>query len=289
MTVQTLRGIATHGPLHWRGDRNAANVGGDPRDTRLAFLQFNEAFENLLGSDHPLTDKEMDAYADFVLQIIPPPNPIRSLDDTLRPNEAEGLSLFQNGPGIGCSCHVLAPESGFFGTSGMITIALETQDFKVPQLRNMYARVGMFGMAGGGMFGVGGTAPTGDQIRGFGYLHDGSVDSLFRFLGASIFSLSEEQRRRVEEFLLVFPSNLAPAVGQQVTLADTHDTEAMARLDLLAAQGIGGTCDLIAKGERYAESRGWVMDAQGMFRSDRVAEPLLTDANLRAWHRPRSR
>jgi DNA-binding beta-propeller fold protein YncE len=282
MTVQTLRGIATHGPLHWRGDRNAANVGGDPLDTRLAFLQFNEAFENLLGRDAPLTDDEMGAYADFVLGIIPPPNPIRSLDDTLRPSEAEGLSLLQNGPGIGCSCHVLSPASGFFGTSGMITIALETQEFKVPQLRNMYARVGMFGMAGGGMFGVGGTAHTGDQIRGFGYLHDGSVDTLFRFLGASIFSLSEQQRRRVEEFLLVFPSNLAPAVGQQVTLSDRSDADAMARVDLLALQCRIGACDLIAKGERLGESRGWVMDAQGMFRSDRVAEPLLADSDLRA-------
>src|SRR5262245_36214990 len=123
MTVQTLRGIATHGPLHWRGDRNAANFGGDSMDTRGAFLQFNEAFENVLGRDQPLTDTEMNAYADFVLRLLPPPNPIRSLDDSLRPNEAEGKSLFENGPGIGCSCHVLMPENGFFGTSGMITIA----------------------------------------------------------------------------------------------------------------------------------------------------------------------
>ena len=48
MTVQTLRGIATHGPMHWRGDRTGAAVGGDPKDERLAFMQFNEAFEGLL-------------------------------------------------------------------------------------------------------------------------------------------------------------------------------------------------------------------------------------------------
>ena len=286
MTVQTLRGIATHGPLHWRGDRNAANVGGDPLDTRTAFLQFNEAFENLLGRDQPLSEAEMGAYADFVLRLLPPPNPIRSLDDSLRPNEAEGKSLFDNGPGIGCSCHVLMPENGFFGTSGMITIALETQEFKVPQLRNMYARVGMFGMAGGGTFGVGGTAPTGNQIRGFGYLHDGSVDSLFRFLGADVFNLTEEQRRRVEEFLLVFPSNLAPAVGQQVTLVDGSDVAAMARIDLLVTQSQRGACDLIAKGVRYGESRGWSMAPQGTFTSDRAAEPPLTAAQLRALATP---
>ena len=77
---------------------------------------------------------------------------------------------------------------------------LETQLFKVPQLRNMYARVGMFGMAGGGMFGGGGTGHTGEQIRGFGYLHDGSVDTLAHFLAVSLFAFNDAQRRQVEAF-----------------------------------------------------------------------------------------
>jgi DNA-binding beta-propeller fold protein YncE len=282
MTVQTLRGIATHGPMHWRGDRNGQASGGDSKDERLAFGQFNEAFENLLGRAERLSDAEMKAYTDFVLQILPPPNPIRPLNDQLTARQSNGAFLFQNGPGIGCSCHVLMPDQGFFGTAGDITTALETQQFKVPQLRNMYARVGMFGMAGGGMFGVGSTAHMGDQIRGFGYLHDGSVDTLFRFLGVSLFSLSEEQRSDVEDYLFAFDADLAPAVGQQVTLTDASDSGALARIDLLTANDDAVNCDLTVTGVVNGIARGWVRDATNSYRSDRAAEPLLDRVALQA-------
>ena len=68
----------------------------------------------------------------------------------------------------------------------------------------------------------------GDQIRGFGFLHDGSVDTVFRFLQATVFNdggtfnpkgfQNDTQRRQVEQFLLAFDSDLAPIVGQQITL-----------------------------------------------------------------------
>jgi hypothetical protein len=29
---------------------------------------------------------------------------------------------------------------------------------------------------------------TGDQVRGFGFIHDGSVDTVFRFHGATVFA-----------------------------------------------------------------------------------------------------
>lgn len=282
MTVQTLRGIATHGPMHWRGDRNGAASGGDSKDERLAFAQFNESFEGLLGRAEPLTDAQMLAYTDFVLQILPPPNPIRALDNVLTPRQQNGKFLFQTGPGIGCGCHVLMPGQGFFGTAGDITIALETQEFKVPQLRNMYARVGMFGMAGGGMFGVGSTAHMGDQIRGFGFLHDGTVDTLYRFLSVNLFSLQDDQKRAVEDFLLVFDADLAPVVGQQVTLADTAGGGVQARIDLLTARAQAGECDLIVSGVVNGEARGWVFGAPQLFRSDRVAEPHLDRPTLQA-------
>ena len=30
MTTQTLRGMANHGPMHWRGDRTGGNVPDEP-------------------------------------------------------------------------------------------------------------------------------------------------------------------------------------------------------------------------------------------------------------------
>ena len=53
MTTQTLRGMATHGPMHWRGDRTGATFPNDPLglDEQLAFEAFNVAFPGLLGRD----------------------------------------------------------------------------------------------------------------------------------------------------------------------------------------------------------------------------------------------
>jgi hypothetical protein len=55
MTTQSLRGMANHGPMHWRGDRTGGNdPGGSALDENAAFLKFIVAFEGLLGND-PLT------------------------------------------------------------------------------------------------------------------------------------------------------------------------------------------------------------------------------------------
>lgn len=51
-----------------------------------------------------------------------------------------------------------------------------TENFKVPQLRNVYQKAGMFG------FSLSSTASTGQQIRGFGFSRNGSVDTLDSFL-----------------------------------------------------------------------------------------------------------
>ena len=61
-------------------------------------------------------------------------------------------------------------------------------------------------------------------MRGFGFLHDGSVDTLFRFHRRATCSTTTARRTRanLEQFVLAFDSNLAPIVGQQVTL-DQHE------------------------------------------------------------------
>ncbi len=260
MTVQTLRGLADHGPMHWRGERNGGVLsGGDRLDERAAFRQFNGAFVELLGREAEISDLEMDAYTDFALRIIQPPNPIRGLDNELNAQEEAGRRQYFN-TFITCSiCHTLEPGRGLFGTNATQSISLETQEFKTPHLRNMYQRVGMFGVAPIPMFGGGlDTEHTGDQIRGFGYIHDGSVDTLNRFLSAGIFSLGEPSRREIEAFLLAFDSNLAPVVGQQVTIGDGAGPADLGRMDLLIARAEEGECDLVVRGLWNDEDRGWV-------------------------------
>jgi hypothetical protein len=74
MTTQSLRGMANHGPMHWRGDRTGGNdVGGNALDEDAAFKKFNVAFAGLLGRSGPLTAPQMQAFTNFILQVTYPP------------------------------------------------------------------------------------------------------------------------------------------------------------------------------------------------------------------------
>ena len=292
MTTQTLRGMAGHGSMHWRGDRTGGNDEANARPDSgaynevLAFKKFGVAFEGLLGRAGAGTDPEMQAFADFVLEVVPPPNPVRKLDDSLTTMQAAG-EQFYSGPvsdGItNCNgCHTNNPAQGFFGTDGQATFEFESQHFKVPQLRNMYSKAGMFGMPSLQFFNPGDNGHKGDQIRGFGFLHDGSADTLLRFFNAQAFQFSgEPQRREMEQFMFAFDSNLKPVVGQQVTLTDTNSSIASPRIQLLINQAVAGNAGLIVKGSIGSESRGWHHNTGGTFSSDKSAETPLTDTQLR--------
>jgi DNA-binding beta-propeller fold protein YncE len=106
-------------------------------------------------------------------------------------------------------CHTLDPRGnaqfdvyrpGFFGTSGEYSFENESQVFKVPHLRNLYQKAGMFGVPqtpialGESVLGprLGGffapeTSYQGPQVRGVSFLHDGAADTLERFHGALVF------------------------------------------------------------------------------------------------------
>jgi DNA-binding beta-propeller fold protein YncE len=289
MTTQSLRGMADHGPMHWRGDRTGG--GAQALDESLAFNAFNPAFVGLIGRAAQLTAGEMQAFTDFILDVTYPPNPIRALDNSLTAQQSSGQTLY-NGPITdvvrNCNgCHALDPANGHFGGDGESSIEGETQEFKVPHLRNAYQKLGMFGNAN-------------PQIRGFGFLHDGSVPTVFNFLSAGVFSLNNTEQRQLEAFIHAFPTTFAPIVGQQTTLTNTNGGTVGSRIDLLIARakacftlvGMPGVseCDLVVKGTAGGEARSWLGELQGacgpsqtlLFQGDRASDPLLTDAQLRA-------
>ncbi len=302
MTTQSLRGMAHSGPMHWRGDRTGGNdPGGSALDENAAFLKFNVAFGGLLGRKKPLKADEMQAFTDFILQVTYPPNPIRALDNSLTFDEQAGHDFFVSSTASDSlepchGCHQLDPSKSFFGTDGKSSFENETQELKIPHLRNLYQKVGMFGMPDvGGFINSGNNGFQGDQVRGFGFLHDGSVDSIFRFHNASVFDRSftnpggfqfgapgDPARRQMEAFMFAFDSDLAPIVGQQVTLNNTNAATGWPRIDLLIARAAAGECDVIVKGTVAGEQRGAYRKASGVFQTDRAAQAPLTDAALRA-------
>ena len=324
LTTLSLRGMANHGPMHWRGDRtgSAAAPTAQPDsgafDEDAAFKKFQLGFVNLLGRDAPLPDADMQAFTDFMLQVMYPPNPIRNLDDSLTADQAAGKDIFVNrvtaaGVSTCQGCHRLdsqgnaalgVPFPGFFGTDGRSSrTGGRPQMLKVPQLRNLYQKVGMFGFPDvtnpPGVPPIAGLSGfIGDQVRGFGFLSAGDFDTILRF--HNVFSFDRDfpfgpnpggfahgeagnaERRQVGQFLLAFDSNLAPIVGQQATLGRPDLTEVNARIDLMIARADAGECDLVAKVGGGVSGRGYLYVGGGRYRSDEAPEPLVPDALLRA-------
>lgn len=308
MATQTLKGMANNGGMHWRGDRVDGVLGTDPCtdatgskcDEELSFNNFLPAFEGLLGKDGTITPAEMQQFTDFALQMILPPNPVANLDNSLTTTQASAqqhymndasvdIEFFTGGPVFGfdpndflsitCNnCHSLDPSNGFFGTGGDESFEGLKQNMKIPHLRNLYDKVGSYG--------------NGDRIRGFGFLHDGSMPSIAEFLQAPIFGvLTNTEIEELEEFILAFPSDLAPIVGQQVTLTSSNALVANPRVDLLQSRaqtsftsnilgGITTECDLVVKGVVSGQPRGWLMQPAGFYLDDTGA--IITQNSLRA-------
>jgi DNA-binding beta-propeller fold protein YncE len=340
MTTQTLRGMVNHGAMHWRGDRVSGFFGTDtrtqpPYDSELAFKNFIVAFEGLLGRDQQFDTGAMQAFSDFALAIVMPPNPVRALDNSLTDAQARGRKFFMGCDGLDsiagaqvvCSgdrpvgdghfsdgvtfqgfgftcegCHTLRPDLGFFGTDGESSFEALPQINKVPQLRNVYDKIGMFGNAAEPAANAEDNGHKGDQINGFGFENDGSVDTLFRFLQAKVFNGAlggrvgftggDDQRRDVEQFLLAFDDDLAPVVGQQVTLRADNGAAAGPRIALLIARamtpfvskvvGPGATeCDLVVRGVIGGHAARFRLTSGGMFQPD-GGGAAMSDGAVRA-------
>lgn len=326
MTTQSLRGMANHGPMHWRGDRTNAGVDnnvqpdGGQFDEHFAFKQFNPAFVGLIGRDKPLTNEEMESFTKFALLLMYPPNPIRNLDNSLTLGQQEAFERFvgpKSDTGFGCAeCHTLdrnanaefgVTHPGFFGTNGFYSLTrLSKQGLKVPHLRNLYQKIGMFGFPN-----IPQLIPDvpgeinkhqGDQIRGFGLQHDGSRGTIFLQQSGKGFifrepgqngpndpgnpggydpdrAIGDVQRKNMESFMLAFDTNLYPIVGQQVTLNANNASTVAARIDLFIQQADLQRCDLVA---RQNINNGYIYTGSGKFKSSLVNAPLISDADLRA-------
>jgi YVTN family beta-propeller protein len=272
MTTQTLRGLSALDPFHWRGDRTN-------------FTHFNGAFASLLGGS-ALSAADMNAYRDFINTLRFQPNPNQNLDRTLPTSFAGGNPragftnfVFDNyvgtpQVGISCNaCHALPTGSARFIVAA--AALQESQDFKVPQLRNMYQKTS---------FNRGANA---SSIGGFGFLHDGSFASLFEFLSAPVFQNFANNatiKSNLQAFMLCFDTGLAPAVGYTRTLVATNVNTTSVSNDwsVLESQAAALTnIQLIVKGTIDGQHRGLLYQTGlNHYRLDSTNSTPLTRAQL---------
>ncbi len=320
MVTQTLRGMRNQGAMHWRGDRSVGDAGTDKYDSMISFKNFNVAFEGLLGNPNKMDMATMEKFGNFILNVQYPPNPIRKLDNSLNATQKRGFDFFFGDrpvdgfkivlfgtsiiPNHNCNgCHTIDPAQGKFGSSGNQSFEGITQIVKIAQLRNMYQKVGRYG---GPATPFTGSQPSsgdvGDQIRGFGFVHDGTVDTLAHFFTVRVFNPTfnsgfplinpNAMRRDVAEYMHAVDSDLAPIVGQQVTLSASNAAAAGARVDLLiqraktrfVSKELGGEskeCELVAHLVEGGVRKGYLMNGDsGVFTGKDGA--TRTDGALRA-------
>lgn len=328
LVTQTLQDVIGKEPLHWRGDRDGLE-------------EFNPTFISLLRGDAMLSDSEMQELKDFLATLYFPPNPFRNLDNTLSTdlplpghygtgrftppgtplpngNASNGLSIFSFPrvmfQGLPCdTCHTLPVGVGtnqkMIGTTILGDIPPGphgekhhgllgggAQDLKVPHLRNLHEKMGF-------------DATQSSSRAGFGFTHDGAIDSLARFVELPAIDVKSIQEvADLVAFLLSFSgSDLPPAeghafepvgpsgqdthaaVGLQTTLVDSDhpapgQTELIDEMIGLADQGVVG---LVAKKVQDGVQRGYVYSGGQLFDSDRSGE-TLTESELLALAKPGS-
>ncbi len=360
MTTQTMRGMGNSGHMHWRADRVTGYFGTDTEtnpellDERLSFKNFIVAFEGLLGMEVNLDggvqatnktagrvalEQDVDKFADFMLSVQLPPNPLRKLDNGHSasallgddffdgPRRSDGVeddSLFRPASrqdGFTCAdCHKHDPSRGWYGTNGEVSHGGEIMILKAPHFRNLYQRIGMFGLPDRLGFQISATREhQGEQVRGFGFLHDGATDQLFQFLQGGVFDNgdvgcppgmtaelhgctfndqsgsvgipNDTVRQGLVDYLLEFDTDLAPAVGQQITINESATSGMLDRLSFLEDRAVapfvskllGGNttqCDLVARGVVNGEKRGYLLK-NGSYQADKAGDASRSKTQIR--------
>jgi hypothetical protein len=161
---------------------------------------------------------------------------------------------------------------------------------KTPHLRNEYEKTGF-------------NAYSTRNTVGFGVLHDGSVDTLARFVAEPVFNVASDQEvANLTAFLLAFsgsdlpagsPTNLLippgvaskdtrAAVGWQTTVvngAAVPPAQATLINDMIAQANLNRS-GVVVKGRRSGELRGWVYIGASIFQSDHQPETISAAALL---------
>ncbi|MFZ4575990.1 MAG: hypothetical protein ACOYN0_16495, partial [Phycisphaerales bacterium] len=331
MTTQTFQDIVGKEPLHWRGDRSGLEA-------------FNPAFIGLQGDDTNLTPAEMQEFENFLATIIYPPNPFRNFDNTLptslvltghyktgrfggagqplpNGNAVNGLAIYRSttrrldGGNLACvTCHTLPTGAGTdyrfngatyqpiaAGPQGerhlmMVSVDGSTNTaIKVPQFRNAYEKGGF-------------NTTKLENTAGFGFLHDGSVDSLERFIAEPAFNVvSDQEVADLTALVLAISGSELPmgsasnpleppgplskdthaAVGVQTTLVSQASAPASQLTLITTMITLANTnkVGLVVKGVVAGEPRGYTYTGANTFATDRAGQTITASA-LRALAAP---
>jgi DNA-binding beta-propeller fold protein YncE len=303
MVTLTLQGIIGLEPFHWRGDRDS-------------LLDFHVTFTDLLGADRLPTVREMRQLEAFLNSVRFPPNFYRQTDNTLSPDvplpghfgltkdeqgrprplpngsAVRGLDLFlkRDLPEVPprfqelvrcATCH----DCNSFSSKEQVIVELPRNrdlPFRSPALRSVGEKVGM-------------DLGAHESRAGFGFMHDGRVDTLTRFLATGFGFNDDQDIADLIAFLLSAPggdlygcagdsqhgvSDAPAAVGRQVTLTAPGLTDELVSLiELVGIEPPRRALEIVVRGQQGGTNRGWYVNGAGgpPWSSDRNEEGLSSD------------
>ncbi|HWN97407.1 MAG TPA: hypothetical protein VNT99_20415 [Methylomirabilota bacterium] len=293
MVTQTLQDIIhpdvfngraiTQQVLHWRGDRRRIE-------------EFNPTFVDLLARDTQLSSNEMAEFRAMLSSISYPPNPLRTFSNSLPASvplpghfgrETNGVASPLPPGNPSSIVNTFRAQCGFChgfnsGRSGLTNPATLLRNgtegvLLFSQLRSLAEKLGMDGKST-------------NSRTGFGFMHDGRVDTLTRFMidGFPQAAPTDQSIANFVSFMLCFsgsdfipvPSNFSqdvPAsVGRQVTFSAPVAPPLLASMFELATR-TNSRVQLALRGKKDGLFRHWLLRrATGDFQSNRHGEMAAT-------------
>ncbi len=266
LTTQTLRGMQTGAPFHWRGDRPTLQ-------------SFNSTFDKLMGGPQ-LAPADINALAAYLLTLRHHPNPNRNLNNSLPTtfaggNPSIGKTLFDDHVKSHCiTCH--AGPQGSNNNLDDFRLTDSRDQVKTPPMRTVYQRI----------FAT--RTPGAQSITGYGLGRDGTGPGNFL---PTVHAYDLDMLETVADFadvkayVLCFDTGTpqSAAVSRTVTAANKADAQVVADMGLLESQSTSSSSDLVVQGVAAGKARSFFYN-RTTFRyvPDTVGETPLTRNQLLA-------
>jgi YVTN family beta-propeller protein len=260
MVTQTLRGMKTGAPFHWRGDKPTLQ-------------DFNPTFDKLMGGGQ-LSSADMDAMVLYLGTLLHHPNPNLSYEAQLSTslnggNAVAGFQKFEKHDNHCVFCHGTSK-----GTDNNIDdrrLVGSSQPMKNPPLETTYQRIFLNGRTGA------------TSVSGYGLNHDGVGFLLPIGHTYSLHILEGVDLADVTAYVLSFHTGTFPAVGLSRTVNSSTAGLAGSDLTVLEGQAALGRNALFAQGLIAGAMRSFHFNTvTRRYVSDAAGESPLTRAQLLA-------
>lgn len=266
LTTQTLRGLQTGAPFHWRGDRPTLQ-------------SFNPTFDKLMGGPE-LSTPDINALAQYLQTLRHHPNPNRNLNNSLPTtfaggNPSIGKAVFDDHVKSHCiTCH--AGGQGSNNNLDDFRLTDSRDQVKTPPIRTVYQRIFFNRLPGA------------QNITGYGLNRDGTGGAnLLPIVHPYDLDMLETTAdfNNVKAYVLCFDTGTPQSSGVSRTVTADNKANAAVIADMALVEAQAGTSqnDLVVQGIVGGKPRAFFYNRTSLrYVSDKSGETPLARNQLLA-------